>query len=316
MASTMNKAVKVVVFAGNHFCGPVIEMLVQQQLLAGVVLPQEPNAFTSQLAQALAQSQLPMMQFDPLQISALHNTINSWEANIGLSFGFEGQLNGLLAQMSASNSVDMFAYQTGEAKFAGDYSIYWQVRQQVKATSARWLKLTLQQPSAVYQMANEVDFNIHPMDTTGCVENALLQQIAGFCYQFLHLFSQGSLDLAPAFNQDVQRLSLKDDDLRVDWRSMNGEQICALARAGNPHFGGCVITINNTDINLQQASVVDYPTYGVDAGMICATSESDGVIVATLDGAIALDILSNVDGLFSGARFCERFGIHAGMAFK
>jgi methionyl-tRNA formyltransferase len=97
---------------------------------------------------------------------------------------------------------------------------------------------------------------------------------------------------------------------------MGAKQIVDMARAGNPVFNGCVIRLGQTPLSLLQASVVDYPTYGVTPGTICHSGEPDGVIVATADGALRLDVMANMDGVFSANAFVERFQISAGMTFS
>ena len=111
--------------------------------------------------------------------------------------------------------------------------------------------------------------------------------------------------------QDLKVLS--EGDFVVDWKTMSAQQISQLARASNAQFGGCRVSLANTELGLFQATPVSHSTFGVPAGTVCHVGEPEGVIVATHDGAIRIDVLSNADGIFSGINFFDRFGIDAGM---
>lgn len=312
MMSGTNQPVKVAVFAESSLSGSTIEMLVNQQLFAGAVLPQQLDMFTQQLAGALQQATLNVAQFDHAQLDELDNLLTRWEANVVLCFGFSQHM----AEIVTKVNLPVFHCAVGEGKYSGPQGIYWQVRDQQDEGLAQIGLWRLQQSQLVYQRCISQSFKIDSKDTAQCVENALLQGLPSLVHQLIGAWSSDSLMFESVEWCDDKALVLTEQDLAVDWHCMPSQQICAMARAGNPRFGGCSVKINNTVINLLQATKVNYPTYGVEAGMIVCNSEKDGVIVATVDGAIRIDILSNADGVFTGLQFFERFGIYAGMTMS
>lgn len=312
--SFAEKPLKVALFAGEPLSGSTIEMLVNQQRLAGVMLPEQIDMFAQQVGQALQQANLNVAQFNSSNLSQLDALFKQWEADLVLLFGFDSSLVDIVSH----TTLPCFNCFVGEGPYAGANSIYWQVREQQSEGTVRLCQLSCESDESKmvsYQQAIAKPFKIDDKDTAQCVENMLLQGLPSLVHECVELWAGNKLQLQAQEVVNSQVRLVDEQVLSVDWRQMSSQQICAMARAGNPRFGGCSVKINNTVINLLQASAVQYSTYGVSAGVICCNSESDGVIVATVDGAIRIDILSNADGVFTGLQFCERFGIFAGMAF-
>ena len=309
--------IKVVVFAGSHLSITTLNMLLNQQRLSGVVLSPVASEFNQQLLAWLQQMNIVYIQLttDPLLASQAVVTITSWQAQVAISFDLESSL---IDQHAALFNYGLYhCHCAPYPAYQGPMPLYWQLRDGQTSTNFTLQKANAKNNTSSHQIALSHQIDIHPLDTYKSLENKVLTDITPTINQLLQQLAkqQGNIELTTSVDKSSTMNALQEQDLKVVWKTMTSQQICDLARAGNPNFGGCIITLQNTELNLLQATSVNHATYGVPAGTICHTGEPEGVIIATSDGAIRLDIISNADGIFSGLAFCDRFEISAGMAF-
>lgn len=292
-----SKPFKVVLFANAPLSAPILNFLLQKKWLAGVVLTGTDMA-SMQMANWLQQQTLPWYQFQPNNLSQLSEQLSRWEADIGLTFGFDPK--DLKGSMPENSRFGLWHFSPNTP--------YWAIRKQQTE-----LALRLYQDEKKSVSLGKLD--IHPMDTTNCLDNQLNAHAPALLASWLESKSRDEAaeceETASAFQPEPT-----EADLKVHWSRQDANEIAAMIRAGNSRFGGGIVTINKTPLSLLQASPIDFPTYGVTPGTLCHTGEPDGVIVACKDGAVRLDILSNADGVFTALAFCERFQIYAGMEFS
>lgn len=311
----LNKNLKVLVFVDSPLCITTINLLLQQQQLAGVVLGNNNPIFSQQLQDWLQRLNIPFIQYSSDKTDKVTESVISWKSNLALSFNSD---NDFSMQFSTLFDHGLYHfYHSPYPAYQGAMSLYWQVRDQCTQTKITFKKANVltQAPQLSHDLFTSPEIDIHPLETSQSLEHKITEQIAPLVNQLLEQIPQDNVQLNVAQFPVSIASTVQENDLKVDWHSMSSEQICALARAGNPHLGGCIVVLGKTALNLLQASAIKYLTYGVSAGTICDTGASDGVIVATINGAIKLDVLSNADGIFSGSVFCEKFKIEAGMAF-
>lgn len=305
---------KVVVFAATPVAVPCINMLLQQQRLAGVVMPHQVDEFSHQLQHWLELQGINHHRLPPEHHDETVTLLRRWEADVAISFGFAPSLPKPLCQTPRLG----FYYFLGAAPqdYYGPMPEYWQIRDGSNQTRLTLLSAIADDNGA--DIAATLPIQIHPMDTLQCLENKLTQHSSLLVNDFLDtlIATQGKVTLQASNGQGKDAPVIDEADLHVYWPNMTAQQIVDCARAGNPRFGGCVVTLADKQLNLLQATVVKHPTYGVKPGTICHTGEPEGVIVATVDGALRLDVLSNMDGVFGGNHFISRFGIAAGMEFS
>lgn len=308
------RLLKVAVFAATPMAIPAINLLFEQGRLAGVVLPPTTDEFTVQLGQWLQQQDIGLMTLAPDKTEDIVNSLKRWESSLAIAIGFapnlpsdfyHGTLYGLFYLLSASPDAHH-----------GSMPTYWQIRGGYQTTALTLVKG--RKLGHEIDIVSKIDVAIDSLDTLQSTQNKLTQQVPLLIGDFLQqmVASQGEMPLQTLSNQGVDSPSVEQHQLYVQWNTMKSREITNLARAGNPNLGGCIICCCGKEINLLQATTVKHATYGVKPGTICYISEPEGVIVACVDGAIRLDILSNIDGIFSAINFVERFGISAGMAFE
>jgi len=308
----VHEVTKVVVLAASPMAVPTIAMLLQEHRLAGVLLPERLDSFSGQLQAQLQQCEIPYCKMGEQNEAVVVAQLLDWHADLAVSFGFAPRLKNSFSQATTYGLYYMLGAAPDD--YYGPMPSYWQIRDGRRRTCLTLVKAIASEQGDI---ALSLPIAIEELDTLQSLENKLVSYASQLVQSFINKLVEhnGQIPLVKSQQQGLQAPLVKEKNLHVDWLTMTASQIAALARAGNPTLAGCVVTLGNTSLNLLQATEVKHPTYGVSPGTLCHVGEPEGVIVATLDGAIRLDILSNVDGVFGAMSFTERFGISAGMVF-
>lgn len=310
------KSLQVVVFAGDPLAVPAINLLLQQQSLAGVILAEQEDAFSYQLAAWLQQIQCSFMRFNSAKSDLLVKQFKQWGGDLAVTFNF---LHSLEQTSEQGTIFELYHFHAASLiQYNGPRPLYWKIRDSQQQTQLILQKAHIK--GAFPDIAVSQNLAIHSLDTLQCLEAKAAQQGALMLAQLLTELTENNGQIKLQYQQEKTSPAKaapepQESDLHVDWLTMSSQQIAALARAGNAQFGGCIIVLGQTPLNLLQATPVKHLTYGVNPGTICFIGDPEGVIVATCDSAVRLDILSNADGVFNGLSFTERFGINAGMDF-
>ncbi len=108
---------------------------------------------------------------------------------------------------------------------------------------------------------------------------------------------------------------MSEAQLRINWRQQNASQVVDLCRAANPYWGGARIQVGQMTCQLLQVSTSDMPTYGVPAGTILCVSIDQGLVVALMDEAVRIDVITCPEGVFQRVPFCPDGGVASGYSF-
>ncbi|WP_299022580.1 hypothetical protein [uncultured Photobacterium sp.] len=293
--------IKITIVAGHSIAVPTLNILLAQGQLNGVILPPQVDMFSAQLENWLGQQNIPYLRVQPDSQIALEELLSHWETDVVLNFGFMNSLQ----YFSQANDIKLF-------DISLDRSSYLAVKK-----CCRNIRLLVQERRHARQVTLAA-FDIHSNETAQGLLNRITSQSINVIEEFLERLQHDvpeHFEPLTFISDDVFQSPL-EQELLVDWQVDNSETISAMARAGNPHFGGCTVVIANSPVHLLEAHPVNHPTYGVQPGTICHVGDPEGVIVATIDGALRIEVLSTVDGIYGSLSFCEQFKIDAGMAFE
>lgn len=192
--------------------------------------------------------------------------------------------------------------------------LYWQLRNNETQGSLSIIKVEQEIDSG--DILLQRTFPRHPYDTLTSFAFTMAEFSADFVVQFFVKLQQGELVAKPQNGEISDAPMPTQQDLMINWNTMTGRNIVALASAGNPQFNGAMISWHRSYIGLLQATVVSHSNYGMPAGSVLHVGEPEGLIIATIDGALRLDILSITEGIFTGITFAERFKLDAGEQFS
>jgi len=307
-----NTPIKVVLFASSSIVIPTLNQLLQSQQLAGVVLSARLDGDTMQLQQQLEQAKIPHIRYQEDKPEQVVHQIESWRGSCGLIFTFSHKLP--LAVINAFECGLYNLHASDLPRYRGAMPLYWQIRNREGQGCLSMIKVEEGFDSGDVLLQQSLP--LHPLDTLNSFGNTMASQSPEFVRHFFDKLAENSLVAKKQTGEATLAPMPTQQDLLIDWQSMTGEEICALARAGNPLFNGAMLVWQQAFVGLLQATVVEHPAYGVPAGTVLHIGEPEGVIVATKGGALRLDILTITEGIFTGLAFAERFGLDAGVAFE
>ncbi|PKH07397.1 methionyl-tRNA formyltransferase [Moritella sp. Urea-trap-13] len=310
-----NKAIRLVLFASSSVVIPTINKLLQAGQLVGVVLTARNDADAMQLKQQLDQGNIPNTYYQPENPEQMAHQVESWRANTGLIFTFSHKLPLSIINVCRNGFYNLHA--SALPQYRGAMPLYWQIRNRESQSYLSMIKVEEAFDSGDIMLQQAMP--LHVLDTLNSLGHMMAELSAEFVQEFLAKLQESSLIAKPHLSDTDSVLIAapmpNQQDLMVNWQTMNGEDIAALARAGNPLFNGAMLVWNQSFIGLLQATPVKHANYGVPAGTVLHIGEPEGLIVATLDGALRLDVLTITEGVFSGLTFAERFGLDAGILF-
>lgn len=304
---------KAAVFTCGQLSLPTLSWLYESNQLAGVLLGEWRQPHDPQFINRLNDLHVPYCVFHPENPDKVHEQLERWHANIGLILGFSRILPENLLNIFKYGIYNLHASEL--PKYRGAMPLYWQIRNGEKRTALTVHRVTHIIDSG--EIIIQVPIDIDPRDTL----YSLASKVAEYAPAVVHkLFDsvnqtkniptgrlqQGSPSRAPWPTQE---------QICLNWSDKTAAQIADMARAGNAAFG-TTLFISHKAVSLLQATPVEFATYGTPPGTLVHIGEPEGLIAATHDSAVRLDILSTADGVFSGIAFAERFRLDAGMLFE
>lgn len=306
-----NKTLKFVVFAASCIVIPTINRLLQQQQLAGVVLIERIDNDSHQLEQQLHQAQIAYLRYNTKQPEQVANQLEKWQADVGLIFTFAHILPANILNKTRLGMFNLHA--SSLPKYKGAMPLYWQIRHGETESELSLIKVESSVDSG--DIALQMPLSIHPLDTLQSLTATVAAQTPILVEQFIERLSSDSLVLKPQVGDSTFAPRPSQQDLIVNWQQMTAQDICCAARAGNPTLNGIAIMWNQNFIGLLQATEVEYANYGLPAGTVLHVGEPEGVIIATKQGSLRLDVIAITEGVYGGLAFASRFKLDAGVQF-
>ena len=303
---------RLVLFASSMVVIPVIQKLLQENVLAGVIVPAQTTPDSQFLLHNLQQAGIPFQQYDQSQPEQILPLIDHWQAELGLIYTFPHILPETILQAFRLGTYNLHA--SSLPKYRGSMPLYWQIRN--RETNGNLSVVRAEAGIDSGDIMLQQALLIEPRDTLNTLATKMSAQAPALIMAFLEKLAKDELNPQPQEGEPGYAPMPKPEDLLVNWQTMNSHEIAALARAGNPQLNGAVLQWRQSQIALMQATPVKHPGYGVKPGTVLHCGEPEGLIVATTDGALRLDVMVVTEGVFSGLAFAERFGLDAGMPLQ
>lgn len=311
------KNFKILVFSAQEGIYPILELLYSKNCLGGVAFGMGISPAIHQIQQNLIPLGIPMINYLPDHMDEVKAKIAEFSCDVGLIFGF--------AHILPKEILDSFPrgvynlHPSPLPYYKGPQPIFWQIKNDEKKTALTLHQVTEQIDAG--PIVKSLAFDINPYDTYGLLVSEIQRAAIALTNDFIEIL-ENSKDVFPKnyaqkkINQSSYFPRPKIEDVQIDWENMTREEISALVRASSPMFYGAHTKYNKSSITIVQVTLSKQPTYNVPAGTILSVDEIDGLIVATKNGALRIDIIGISEGMFSGARFAIRFNLEAGMCLE
>jgi len=306
-----NESNKLVLFAASCVVIPTLNALLQSKQLAGVILTERVDPDSIQLEQQLQQANIPAIRYQSGQPELVLHQIESWQAELGLIYTFSHKLPAVILNAFTGGLFNLHA--SALPQYRGAMPLYWQIRNRESEGCLSIIKVEAEFDSGDIMLQQAIPLS--PWDTLNSFANTMAQQAPKFVLDFITQYINDELIAQPQQGDPTEAPMPTQQDIMINWKTMSSEAISALARAGNPLFHGAMLVWRQFSVGLLQATPVAHANYGVAAGTVLHIGEPEGLIVATLDGALRLDVLTITEGVFSGLAFAERFKLDAGVKF-
>ena len=304
----------ITLFLSSSITLPIVNMLIEKNILAGVVVTPRVDADSVNLEQQLQQANIPVVRYDSLNIEQTLLKVKAFGGNLGLVVTFSVKFPKEIIECFEYGMFNVHG--SSLPAYRGSYPIFWPLKKQEQESAVVIHKIEEELDCGA--IAVSYQFDIHPKDTFGTLSATIFQIVAVVINEFLELFElhNGEIPLTTQ-KGDVSKAPIpKQSDITIDWSSMGAKEIAALARACNPNFGGAQALWKGAYIGVMEATPVDVPSYGVQPGMITHIGAPEGLLVATKKGTLKIETVYMMDGIFSGQAFADRFSLDAGERFK
>lgn len=299
---------KVALFASTPLALTSVQYLAQKQLLGVVILTHKQTQEAMMVEQFLHHHQIPYFRYNPEQIDECLKLIEKCQCDLAIVNTFSI----LPEQVIEFFKDEIFNIHPSKLpSYRGRCPLFWQLKNQ-ETESALTLHRLIPEVDAGDIILQE-KFNIEFDDTLGSLHSKLSQLNPVLLDKFFEkLEKENSIEGKIQDGLITDSPQPTETDLKIDWQQMTASQICDLARAANPGYGGARILYKNSLISILEATESIMPNYGVKPGSVIHIGAPEGFIVATKDGSIRLDILSVGEGVFSGLKFADKLRIDVG----
>lgn len=316
---------RVVLFLTSLFAQNTLAFLAQKQYLVGVILP-DPNELgeaggeVNRIAMQLQQSGIPFQMCCKEKLPLIVEQLDAWNANVGLISTYpHGLPEEIIDYFSGRNRLGIYNIHASQLpKYVGPNPIYWQIRNGEIESG-----VVIHCAEKVADTGNivlEKKVPIEALDTLPSLNNRLAYEAYVLVMELMtRLSSSGEKLKGEPQDQNTDTTyapRLTEKDYIIDFDSMSANEVSAMCRAGNGFPYGAILNINGVSLNLIQATPVARETFGTKPGTVIFIGEPEGLIICVKGGALRLDIISGVDGIYSGLAFAERFSLDAGAVFN
>ena len=301
---------KVALFACSGICIPTLQLLMQEQRLGCVVLsPRQDNDYL-QLAHTIQHHQIPHVIYQTDQLEQTQMALKEHGCNLGLLVSFNKILPESIINLFEGRLFNF--HPSALPKYRGANPLFWQIYHGEKDTKI-----------SAHQITNQVDqggilcqstLNISNHQTFGGLLKEVANQTAQLVRETLEKCNNRDvLSNLTAQSGEVSHAPHPTDAQRtINWKTMTGAEIERLCRACNPTYGGAITYLHSSPIYLLNVEPVAESNFGLPPGTVIKINQRDGLLVASNEQAIKVNILQSADGILSGYQFAELVNLDVG----
>jgi len=301
---------KVAVISSHWASLPLLQVLSQKQVLAGLCVPDRVNDATIRLQQAGAMLNIPV---ETATQHTLTDTLPAWltaietDAVFVLGFPFK-----LPDSVLTTPRLGIYNFHFGKLPdYRGPDPKFWQIRKQEKAGTVTVHRMTERFDDG--PIVAELDVPIAVQDTYGLHLTNLAYHTIQVTESMVEQLEKANAPLQ-GVAQDQSKASYQSkpsaQDLTINWEKDTVASIDALVRASNPVYGGAVTYLRGMPVRILEAE----PVEASSAWQPGVTSVIDNQLYVggVNNEAIKLSIISVEQGVYSSARFANLFRIESG----
>lgn len=306
---------KIALFSCSVISAELITTLHQSKRLAGVIVgfdaSEQHYASSKQLIAYLQQQGIPYCRFDT-SAQRLHAQLTQWEVNMGIAFNFPHIFTS--SQIALFNGELVNLHASDLPNYRGPLPTYWQLRHGRTRTALTLHRIECSLDDGA--IGHQCWLDIHPFDTLQTLGGKIQHTAPKLIEEYIELRKLEKVEWRAqrkVEQDDFYARGLTQDDLYLDWATMTPKELVNATRAGNPAYGGLIMDSAFGCCQLLQVTERTEPTYGSSPGTVMCIDRDKGLLVATHEGCVSLDLLATPYGHVSGYRFAILSNMTAGV---
>ncbi|XOB61220.1 methionyl-tRNA formyltransferase [Campylobacterota bacterium DY0563] len=301
---------KVVLFTSSQIAWNLVYYLIETKRLSAVIVTSNNHPQFVQMINFLQQSNIPVFQHPDKIKDDFLKLMESLNPSLALCFSYSKIFTKEIIEVFKDRIFNI--HPSSLPKYKGPNPLYWQIRDGVDKGAISIHKITQDIDNG--DIAYRFDFDIKKESTLGALGNKVSILIPSVVHEFLLEFENSRLNYLKQEDSKYYH-NPKDLDFMIDWKKDTSFEIIQKVKASNPIYGGVQTSIKNNSIKILECTSVDKQTYGVKEGVVVLIDENEGLVVSCRDGAIKLNIISTIDGIFSGYSYANFIKIFSGEKF-
>ncbi len=293
---------KILVLCGGSFAFPSIQLLAQEQYIAGVVLASNQADIKKEIAGALSHNNIPFLFIPSVkELQNIEAFIKKTNAAALFSICFPYLLPTYLLNILPNRCIN---FHTGQLPhYRGAMPIFETLRSFEKETalSVHIMSEAFDEGNIILQEIIEIE----PHETFGSLAHKFSQCTELVALNLARMLDFGSqLPSTLQHEQDARYYAkpTKKDTI-IQWQQMHAEEIQALVNACNPWNIGADTMLENIPIKLIEVYVKN-TVHGALPGSILQYDKQLGIEVACIeDQSLVITVLHSDKGIISADKF-------------
>lgn len=306
---------KIVLFANSSLANSGMQVLLQHNLLAGLVVAKPLHFETEQLAGMAKQYGVPVLTLEKKKLQPiLESWLNRMQPDVALVMTFPYKIPQRILDRIPKGMYNF--HMARLPQYRGSEPIFWEVfnREPFGAVSVHRMDAGFDTGPLVLQQQVAID----PEDTYGMLRSRLGQVAAQLVVPLLNQLSKNEVQEI-AQDESMAKYWPKPgyQDVLIDFQQMERETIQALVKAGNPWNKGALTYVRNLPVKVVETEAVEQKVpEGIAPGTILDLADESGVVVACRNQcALRIHMFYlEEEGFLTGTLF-RKLGIAPGECF-
>lgn len=306
---------KVILLCGGRLGLPIMKILFFNKQLAAVAIPHHCTEFIQQVQLLLKETAIPILTVHKNDCTEqLQKAIKDNEVNIGLMVAFSYKISPAVFNLT---KIGFFNVHPGLLpQYRGPDPIFQQLKNQDTFAGITLHKLDAAFDTGPIVLSDKI--KIQTTDTHGIL-TARLAALAATQVEILLKMVSYDLNIPSRQQNELKAVYYKKQtatDVTVNWLTMDGATIVALANACNPWNKGAVTQLNGNIIRLIGVEVVTGQSLPGRIPGTILSFENENITVSTINaGLLSLSFIYTDEGFFK-AHMLAKMGISVGECFQ
>lgn len=305
---------KTILFCNSLVAVPTMVELVNQNALAGLVVPAGENSELHQIIQTATERQIPIFEVSQEALaSKLPEWLQAQSFEVILVNSFPYKLPTAVTHLAPKGAFNI--HFSLLPKYRGADPVFWQLKRGERVTGV-----------TIHLLAEAVDegdivlkesMGIFPGENYGLL-SARLGVFAGHLVKekLLPLVNAGAVQAKPQTGEAEWLGRPTADDCTIDWKTMEMDEIEQLVNACNAKYGGAICLFRNAPVRILEVSPADVNNAAMlGPGTIVYADGQHGIFASTKDMKyLSVNILQTPEAILTGRKL-GALGVKVGEKF-